>query len=136
MAERFLVLCLFSLFGAALFITAMCGRLYRKSGATQEKRDECLLLLHNACARNTLILMVFAVASVGWLKQQEGPAGHGIVLTVHLLFAVPFAILFVFLFFFFTGVRVPSYHRALVYPCLALFSVAFIAGAAMLIGIA
>ena len=136
MSERMLVLCLFSLLAAALFITAMFGRLYVKSGITQEMRDGCLRLLHTLCATSTLILMVFAVASVGWLKQHESPIEHGIVLTVHLLFAVPFALLFVFLFFFFTGIRTPSYHRTLVYPCLALFAVAFIAGTAMLLGIA
>lgn len=136
MAERILVLCLFSLFGGALCITAIFGRLYVKSGVTQEKRDGCLLLAHTACATNTLLLMVFAVASVGWLKQQEGPVGQGIALAFHLLFAIPFTFLFVFLYFFFTGIRAPNIHRAFVYPCLALFTGAFIAGAAMLLGIA
>lgn len=136
MPERVFVLYLFSLLAAALFFTAKYGRLYVKSSHTREKRDELFLLFHTMCATGAFILIIVAVTSVEWLKKLEDTIGHGAVLAVHLLFAIPFFFLFVFLFFFATGIRAPRHHRLLVYPCLALFAMAFIAGAAMLLGIA
>ena len=96
MIERSFVLYLFLLLAAVLFFTAKYGRLYVKSGTTREKRDELFYLLHTSCATSALILIIFAVASVEWLKQIECPIGRGAVLVVHLLFAVPFFFLFVF----------------------------------------
>jgi len=130
MVLRIGVLFLFVLLGVALFLTALCGRRYART------RDERYRDSHRVCAIGAFILMVAAIVSVKVVKMAQGSIGHGAVLTTHLLFAIPFFLLFVFAFFLFTGIRAPRYHHALVYPCLVLFAAAFIIGAAMLLGIA
>lgn len=130
MIERGIVLSLFVFVGVALFLTALCGRRYAIT------RDERYRDSHMVCASGAFILMVAAIGSVELVKLAQGSLGHGAVLAVHLLFAIPFFFLFVLAFFLVTGIRAPRYHRVLVYPCLFLFAAAFIVGAAMLLGIA
>lgn len=130
MLSRIVVLSLFSFLGITLFLTALCGRKYAKT------RDSQYLASHTVCAKSSFILMIVAVASVELLKQIEGSIGYGLVRSLHLSFAIPFFLLFVFAFFLFTGIRTQRYHRCITYPCLISFAVALIAGAAMLLGIA
>lgn len=130
MIGRWIVLLLFVFLGATLFLTALCGRKY---AATRDARH---CESHMMCATGAFILMIAAIVSVELTKLAQGSIGHGAVLAVHLLFAIPFFLLFLLVFFLLTGIRAPRYHRMLVYPCLALFAAAFIIGAIMLLGVA
>ncbi|MBI5913562.1 hypothetical protein HY839_03955 [Candidatus Azambacteria bacterium] len=136
MTGRYFVLSLFSFLGVSLFLTAVRGRQYVKSGKTRKERDKGILLSHTRYAVTSCILMVIAVSAVEIVKQLEGSIGHGTIRSLHLLFAIPFFFLFVSAFFLFTGIRAPRVHCFLVYPCFVCFAVALIAGTAMLLGIA
>lgn len=129
MALRVIVLLVFAVFGLCLFSAALFGRLYAKSS------EEAYYDAHVMYVVGAVISMVIAIAGVEILKYIEGSLGHGIVRTIHLTAVVPFLLLFLSAFLF-SGIRAPRYHRVLVYPCLVLFIAVFIAGAAMLLGIA
>lgn len=127
MIGRVIVLLLFSFLGGVLFLTALCGREYVVT------RDDRYLASHKVCAVISFILMIVAVGGVELLSLFQGPIGSDPLLAIHLSSAIPFFMLFVLSLFFLTGVRVPRYHRLFVYPCLLLFVIAFVPGAAMLL---
>lgn len=127
MLARIVVLFLFSLLGGGLFLTALCGRGYAMTRNTQ------YLASHKVCALFSLILMIGSIIAVELLRYFQGMTGQEPMLAIHLSAAIPFFLLFILLFFLLTGLRAPRCHRLLVYVCLALFAVAFIPGAIMLL---
>lgn len=128
MFARIVVLFLFVLLGGGLLFTALCGREYAKT------RNSQYLASHKVCALFSLILMVGAVMSVELLKYFQGTIGEDPIRAIHVSSAIPFSILLILSFFFFTGLRAPRCHKWLVYACLALFAIAFVPGAIMLLG--